>query len=67
MESKMKLAQQHAINRTSPKGGPFIGTCSLCGVTDLRISDATKYCENVRGLTEEEALLEAIEAPDEQG
>lgn len=61
----MKQAQQHALNRTSPKGESFIGTCSLCGKTGLTIAEATQYCENVRGLTNEQAFLEAIEMPDE--
>lgn len=50
------------INRTSPKGGPFIGTCAACGkrgITNL-MEDG---CENVRGLTQEQALHEAIEGP----
>lgn len=48
------------INRTSPKGGPFVGTCAACGkqgITDLQEDD----CENVRGMTQEQALLEAVD------
>lgn len=52
----------HAVNRTSPKGPgkPFIGTCALCGKTGLSASAALEECENVRGLTQDEALIEAI-------
>lgn len=51
----------HAINRTSPKGGPFIGTCFLCGKTGLKSEAVLEECENVRGLSQEQAILEAIE------
>jgi hypothetical protein len=53
---------KHHVERTSPKGpgSPFIGTCRLCGKTGLRASAALEDCENVRGLTTEEALVEAI-------
>ncbi|MGH6754954.1 MAG: hypothetical protein ACREDP_22575 [Bradyrhizobium sp.] len=55
------LQRTHAINRTSLKGGPFLGTCSLCGKTGLRISDANKACDNVRAISCEAALIEMIE------
>lgn len=54
---------KHSLERTSPKGGKFIGTCTLCGVAGLTIADSQKDCENVRGLTNEEAVLEAIKGP----
>lgn len=50
------------VNRTSPKGTPFVGTCAGCGKTGItfdRIS--SEDCENVRELTREQALMEAIE------
>lgn len=59
MTSKEK-ATQHYINRTSPKGEDFIGTCSLCGKENLSINDMNKECENTRGLTQDEVLMEAI-------
>ncbi|SEK36480.1 hypothetical protein SAMN04515666_101332 [Bosea lupini] len=58
-------ASTHAIERTSPKGGPFIGTCRLCGTPGLSAADALQPCPNQRGLTADEALLEAID-PGEQ-
>lgn len=63
------MAEQrtHALERTSPKGGPFIGTCRLCGKAGLRLGDALKPCENQRGLSADEALLEAIEGPSTEG
>ncbi len=51
---------KHSIERTNPKGQPFIGVCRLCGEQNLKITDATKDCPNVRGLSPDEALLEAI-------
>lgn len=54
---------KHAMHRTSPKGGPFVGTCYLCGKTGLTIADGLKDCENPRGLTQDEAVLEAIDPP----
>ncbi len=57
-------ATTHAIERTSPKGGPFIGTCRLCGTPNLRMGDALKPCPNQRGLTADQALIECIEGDD---
>ena len=52
---------KHAVERTSPKGTPFRGTCRLCGTTFLGLSGALQDCPNVRGLTADEALIEAID------
>jgi hypothetical protein len=53
---------KHAVHRTSPKGpgSPFIGRCVNCGKQGLPMSAALEDCENVRGVTEDEALIEAI-------
>lgn len=53
----------HALNRTSPKGAPFVGTCFKCGAENLPMSAVTQPCENVANLTEGEALIVAIEGP----
>ena len=42
---------------------PFIGTCRLCGKTGLLASAALEDCENVRGLSTEDALVETIIGP----
>jgi hypothetical protein len=57
---------KHHVERTSPKGpgNPFIGTCRLCGTTGLKASAALADCENVRGLTSDEALIEVISGDD---
>lgn len=53
-------ARHHAIERTSPKGGPFVGTCMLCGKTGLPASAALERCENQRGLSSDDAVIAAI-------
>lgn len=53
------------VNRTSPKGQPFVGTCAACGKTGITFATMREDCENVRGLTQEQAVIEAVEAPDE--
>jgi hypothetical protein len=58
-----ELASTHLVVRTSPKGERFIGTCVLCGTTGLTSSAPLEHCDNQRGLTQDQALIEAIEAP----
>lgn len=53
-------ARMHVLNRTSPKGQSFVGTCSLCGKPNLTLADMNSECENMRGLSQDEALIEAI-------
>lgn len=53
-------AKTHALNRTSPKGQPFRGTCFQCGQTDLPIGAVTEPCVNVANLTQADALLFAV-------
>lgn len=53
-------SRRHALQRTNPKGQPFVGTCSLCGKAGLTLDAMREECENVRGLTEDEALIETI-------
>lgn len=50
----------HAINRTSPKGGPFIGTCMRCGQRGLPAKAALEPCDNPVNLTDDETVLLAI-------
>lgn len=56
-------SRMHSLNRTSPKGGPFVGTCALCGKTGLTLDAMREECENPRGLTQAEAIVEAVEGP----
>lgn len=55
-------SRKHALRRTSSKGGPFYGVCTQCGQSGLSLADmAIEECPNQRGITEGEALIEAIE------
>jgi hypothetical protein len=44
-------------------GGKFIGTCMKCGKKGLTFADMDEECENVAGISEDEALVMAIEGP----
>ena len=49
------------VNRTSPTGQPFVGTCAACGITGITFDRlVTDECANARQITQEEALIEAI-------
>lgn len=50
----------HALNRTSPKGGPFIGTCFKCGTENLPAEAVAWPCVNPANLTPDEAVVIAI-------
>lgn len=51
----------HSLRRTSEKGTrPFIGTCVLCGQKRMTSKEAMNECPNQRGLTSDEAVIEAI-------
>jgi hypothetical protein len=52
---------RHSLERTSPKGQDFVGICTLCGTPNLTFKNMQDDCPNQRGLTQEEAVLEAIE------
>ena len=57
------MTDTHAIERTSPKGEKFIGTCFKCGKKNLTSADVNEPCTNVRNLSQDEALIEAINGP----
>ena len=46
----------HVIERTSPMDGPFVGTCIMCGKTDLTMRDPSLRCDNPKNTPFEEAL-----------
>jgi len=51
----------HSLRRTSPKGEPFIGTCTKCGLENLTLKQAMSgECANPANLTQDETLLMAI-------
>jgi hypothetical protein len=51
------------IERTSPKGRPFVGTCTACGTRGLTLANMNDECPNQRGVTQDEALIDAISRP----
>lgn len=55
----------HALERTSPKGGPFLGKCWKCGATDLPASAIMDECPNTRGTDFDEDLRIAVEGCDQ--
>lgn len=53
---------QHSLRRTSPKGQAFVGTCVNCGLSGITSKQfLSEECENIRDVTREQALLEAID------
>lgn len=52
---------QHALRRTSPKGQSFVGVCTKCGRENLTLADMENECANVRNVTDEQALSEALQ------
>ena len=34
----------HTLERTSPKGQPFVGRCTSCGERELSFSNAARPC-----------------------
>lgn len=57
----------HAVIRTSPKGGPFIGHCSKCGEKGLGMGAALRDCPADNLISDEAALLEILDQPDKDG
>lgn len=55
-----RRATKHALHRTSPKGGQFVGTCTQCGKEGLTLASMSEECPNIRGVTQEQSLIEAI-------
>ena len=55
-----ELANTHALERTSQKGGPFVGRCILCGKVGLPFEAARERCENPAKLTEEGAIVAIV-------
>lgn len=51
----------HALTRTSPKGQKFIGRCIKCGQENLPIAAALSDCPADDIVSDEAALITAIE------
>lgn len=49
------------VNRTSPIGSPFLGTCASCGKDNITFEILSiEECPNPLNMTNENALLKAI-------
>lgn len=59
----MNKQQTHLLDRTSPIGDAFEGTCRLCGQPGLPMSAVMDYCENPRKRSADQAVLDAILMP----
>lgn len=59
-----QLQTMHCLERTSPFGERFVGTCILCGKTGLSSADALQPCDNPAGLSREQTLRAAIDGPE---
>ena len=53
---------RHVLERTSPKGEgqQFVGTCIRCGCQGLGERAVFEECDNVSGMTYEEALRNVL-------
>lgn len=51
----------HAITRTSPKGGPFIGKCIKCGQEGLGLGSPLEACPADGIVSNEQALFNLID------
>lgn len=60
-----RAATTHSLRRTNPKGQKFLGTCVLCGEENLPMEAALRPCPNQRGLTQDDALIEAVRGDDD--
>ena len=55
----------HGLERTSPKGGPFVGRCIYCGQTGLPMRAATLPCS--KAPNKDQRIIDAIEGRTESG
>jgi hypothetical protein len=51
----------HGLERTSPKGGPFLGRCIYCGKENLPAKAALEPCD--RAPDQGQQVLDAIKGP----
>lgn len=55
----------HGLERTSPKGGPFLGRCVYCGKENLPPSAALEACD--KAPSQDQQILDAIDRPKGDG
>jgi hypothetical protein len=56
-------AVSHSLERTNPKGVPFIGRCVQCGMTGLPAKAAKERCSNPGNVSSDDAVIAAILGP----
>ena len=54
------IAYLHSLRRTSAMGAAFVGVCVLCGAGGLTTDDMRLRCPNPRGVTSDQAVLDAL-------
>ena len=52
----MAVQKTHVTYRTNKKGENYLGTCVLCGTTNLSITDTNKPCPNPNNMFMEDAM-----------
>lgn len=60
-DEEMSDTRTHSIERTSPKGGPFLGTCRYCSRINLPMSAATEHCPMAP--TQDVQIIDTLAAP----
>lgn len=50
----------HGLERTSPKGGPFVGRCVYCSKENLSMKAVSESCDQAP--SQNQQILDAIEA-----
>lgn len=61
-EAPKAAVNTHGLERTSPKGQPFIGRCIYCGAEGLRPSAALQSCD--RAPSQDQQILDAVRGPE---
>lgn len=51
----------HLLDRTSPKGTPFLGKCRYCGAGGLKMVDAQQHCPSAPDGNQ--GTIDALEPP----
>lgn len=60
-----KGVKTHHLERTSPKGGPFVGYCVYCGQDKLTFMNSRDLCPALKDdyVSQEDDLIRAIKGP----
>lgn len=66
-DPRRDVATAHVLERTSPMGERFVGRCTLCGKEGLTLTSRllNQECPNPARISQDHALLAALEGDDE--